>query len=165
MEKYREEVVYSPRHLDGGNINSRVTCTLSVLLASTVETCVGFPGTIPLNLHPPVSVLQPLSGEQTCRLYDVLRLTYLHGWGQVSWVRIEREGPIPMGHCTGEGCVVKSSLFLENQGNQVRRQKESPGGGAEVTGSQAASHWSTSEAPSPLGFILPGKERAQRLRK
>jgi hypothetical protein len=82
-----------------------------------------------------------------CRLYDVLKLIYLHGRGQVSWVGIEREGPIPMGHCTGEGCVMKSSLFLENQSNQVLkslgmdhwlcldggrtedRRRESPGGG------------------------------------
>lgn len=42
---------------------------------------------------------------------------YLHGRGQIPWVRIEREGPIPMGHCTGERCVVKSSLLLEEQYN------------------------------------------------
>lgn len=133
-------------------VHRQVTCTLSVLSASTADYFPWLsPVTVPLNLHQPINVLQLLSGEQTCRLDDVVKLIYLHGRGQVSWVRIEREGPIPMGHCTGEGCVVKSSLFLENQGNQVLRsmdhwlcpdggrtedrRKESPGGGGWESGS------------------------------
>jgi hypothetical protein len=48
--------------------------------------------------------------EKLCDALKLIEPIYLHGRGQIPWVRIEREGSIPMGHC-----VVKSSLFLENQ--------------------------------------------------
>lgn len=55
--------------------------------------------------------------QQNCVMLDTRKPLYLHGRGQISWVRIEREGPVPMGHGAGEGCIVKSSLLLEKQCN------------------------------------------------
>lgn len=57
--------------------------------------------------------------QQDCVMLETRKPVYLHGRGQISWVRIEGEGPIPMGHGPGESCIVKSSLLLEKQHNWV----------------------------------------------
>lgn len=53
--------------------------------------------------------------SEFCKALKPEEQTYLHGRGQIPWVRIEREGPIPMGHGAGERRIVKSSLLLEKQ--------------------------------------------------
>lgn len=62
----------------------------------------------------------PLGKTKPAELCNALKPAgpiYLHGRGQIPWVRIEREGPIPMGHGARECCIVKSSLLLEKQYN------------------------------------------------
>lgn len=56
---------------------------------------------------------------ELCNVLKPVEPIYLHGRGQISRVRIEGEGPIPMGHCTGERCIVKSSLLLKKEKKQT----------------------------------------------
>lgn len=57
--------------------------------------------------------LGKIKPAELCNALKPVGPIYLHGRGQIPWVRIEREGSIPMGHCAGERCIVKSSLLLE----------------------------------------------------
>lgn len=73
----------------------------------------------------------PLSLRKTkpAELYNALKPAepiYLHRRGQIPWVRIERERPIPMGHCTRERSVMKSSLLLGKKKKTIQLSLREP---------------------------------------